>query len=619
MAHLVDGGKTSDTSAPPKDMSTRAKETVKDAKLKAKRLLRIDETKQSLREDENGAPSKIDHNPAFNPSLTLNAESSTLGHIKDQLPGSMQELAHTIRHPRSATKGKASDTMATSEEPYISRSDDEDLLKSHKMLEQAESSRDDDSESEEQYDDWKITIDELEESRERKKVAWTLSRYIHRARVVMPGLSTFPVLSSCRWVDRDGKPQGQQWAQWLDHIRDLLDRSWNDQTSAGSDEKPVWDQDLLLQQVERIVMASSPWQNWLLRVGQLWRWDNTWKTGTWFAIWLLVWYYNRIFTFTYGYVIFNVIQHRLGPERREALQESHARVSDEDATPNTFGEMISRHGSSGWLDPMLEYVGPVIQPQIKDLADWMEVFMNFYEWKTPRATIVTLFSLGSLITLATFASTDFNLRITTLMAILMFFMHRPVSSRYPNYLQLLAPLHWIFWGIPTHSETSFRYLRIQAEEMRGAALKRNPNLAIEKPDASPVYVQSGPPLASPIRSMEDKPTLNHTRSMTKPTNSDIFATACKWHEIKGSVVISFNDIRFVRSFPKHEMWHRQFHELMEIKKGNGQTSIIKKHQNFLELYFEDGSTEKLESLKKKDELFNIIIAFSGLTWQQIQL
>jgi hypothetical protein len=339
------------------------------------------------------------------------------------------------------------------------------------------------------------------------------------------------------------------------------------------------------------------------------------KTAVWFVVWLAVWYYNRIFTFIYSYFAYLIIRQRLGPERREALQESHDRVNDGESTPNTFGEMIGQHGSSNWLDPMLEYVGPIIQPQIKDLADWMEVLVNFYEWKTPRATISMLLLIGAAILLATFGSTDFNMRLSTLGIILMFFLDRPLARRYPNYPQLIAPLHWIFWDIPTHSEISFRHLRREAEDIKRNSVPQNSTKPVELPSKLE-HVAGGFDSVNSIEYAEKSP---NGSSLPLRIHLDIFATHCNWHASPGNIIISLTDVRFVRSFPKKEMWRRQFNELIAIKKGNGQTSIMKNNENFLEFEFTDGTSEKLESLKKKDELFNIIIAFSGLTWQQVQL
>jgi hypothetical protein len=607
----------SDGSAGSKDATQWAKSVTKEVKLKARKLLRIDETKQQLRDDQGGVSRKIQDDPGFNPSETLNAESSTFSHLKDQLPGNFHDLAHIIRHPQHATQGKAERTLATSEEPYLSQSDDEQFLRAHRNLEEPtpalpDEDSDDDPDDGQRRNLLKKTFDDLQESREAKRVAWTLTRYVHRARVVTPEYYKFPVLSLFRWVDHNDEPQGYQWSQWFHHIRLLFRQAWVDSSSSEPPEDSTWHRDLLLQQAERIVMASSPLQKRLSRLRRLWQWENPRKSGAWFAIWMIVWYNNRVFTFIYCIMAYTIARRQLEPERMRLLQESYDRVSDEDATPNTFGEMISRHGSSDWLEPMLEHVGPIIQPQFKDLADWMEVFINFYEWKTPRATAAILFVIGCAIAMATFLTTELNSRILTLIAIFGFFTDRPITSRFPNYHRVIAPMHWIFWDIPTHIETSFKYLQKQAEDMRNAALEADRSSPDEVPASKTEQAVNGQASSLLPTSIKDK--------LPKPSDtnsSDIFATSCTWNTITGHIIITFTTIRFTRHFPKKELWNRPFTSLLEIKKGNGQTSIIKKTQNFLELTFKDGSVETLEQLKKKDEVFNVAVAFSGLTWQQI--
>lgn len=332
-------------------------------------------------------------------------------------------------------------------------------------------------------------------------------------------------------------------------------------------------------------MASSSLQKRISRLRRLWQWEQPRRSAAWFAIWLIVWYSNRVFTFMFCILGYTIARSREQPERMQMLKESHDRIGDENATPDTFGEMINRHGSSDWLDPMIEGIGPIIQPQVKVLADWMEMFTNFYEWKTTRATAVLVSVIGCAIAIATFLSTELILRILTLATIVGFFIDRPISWRAPDYYSVVAPMHWIFWDIPTHIESSFKYLRGQAKQMR-------------------------------IDALGSDSLISSTGNPNTPAQ-DIFATPCKWNDITGSVVITFTSIRFTRRFPKEILWESSFTSLLELRKGDGKTAIVKRSENFLELRFRDGVVVKLEKLEKKDELFNIILAFSGLVWKQL--
>lgn len=217
-----------------KEAAKWVKEKSKVAKTKTKKLLHIDDSNQQLHDSSNDISEKIQQDPGFNPDATVNAESSTLGQIKDQLPDNRHDLKDIIRHPQKATQGKAERTLATSEEPYLSRSDDEELLRTHEELEQQNAPfANGESRDSQLRDRTRNKFDELEESRESKKVAWILSRYVHRARVLAPAQdSKFPVLSTCRWVS-DDEPQGKYWLQWPHQCGLLLRQAWEDPPRIG--------------------------------------------------------------------------------------------------------------------------------------------------------------------------------------------------------------------------------------------------------------------------------------------------------------------------------------------------------------------------------------------------
>ncbi|TLD20222.1 p-loop containing nucleoside triphosphate hydrolase protein [Venturia nashicola] len=529
-----------------KEAAKWVKEKTKVAKTKTKQILHINRTDQQLHDGPSDISEKIQSDPGFNPDAAVNAESSTLGQIKDQLPDNRHDWKQLIRNPQKATQNKAERTLATSEEPYLSRSDDDEFLRTHEKLEQQTAALPDDDFRNDQHQAMtRKKLDELEDSRESKKVAWILSRYVHRARVLAPAEhSKFPVLATCRWG------------------------------------KMKWNRDLLLQETERIVMASSTLQKRLSRLRRLWQWEQPRRSAAWFAIWLFVWYNNLVFTCVFCVLGYTIARTRGQIERVQMLKESHDRIGDENATPDTFGELIYRHGSSDWMDPMIENIGPIIQPSIKLLADWMESFANFYEWKTTRATTVLLLLTGLAIAIANFLSAEIILRISTLAIIVGFFVDRPISWRAPNYYSVVAPMHWVFWDIPTHIESSFKYLRGEAEKMRADAFNTDPSI-------------SGAP------------------------SQDIFTTSCKWNDVTGSITVTFGSIRFTRRLTDEVLWEHPFTALHELQKGDGKTAIVKRKENFLDLRFKSGVVVKVEKLEQKDELFNVIVAFSGLTWKQV--
>jgi hypothetical protein len=559
-------------------MSEKAKQLAQKVKAKTKHVLHIDDSKHQLEQDDDDDAGQdimeeIQSNAGFNNKLTLNAEASTLKQFRDQFPNNVRDLPHKIRHPKDSAKAKAASQLATSEEPYLSGEDDKDLIAIEKKLTHAQDAND-------QYEEVYLTelIGEMHESRTQKKVAWMTSRYIHRAKVVSTVPDKLVLRSQFRWRDYKGDWQGSEWSQWFQEVR-LFARSLYtgknfDNTTVM--DAAVWDRDMLLKQVERIVMASSPWQRWVMQLSQLQSWENSRKTLVWFAVWVAVWAMNWVASFMVCLALYSVLRRKFGYATKEKMEEAQDRLEDETKTAHTFGEMINRHGSDSWIDPVIDTVTATVQPYMKDSADWLEVLNNFWDYRDSRSSDSAVTILLVSLLFLNFTSTEFCVRLATLGGILGFFLHHPLSIRYPRYPHILLPLHWILWDVPTHTEISFNYLRDQANNIRKANVDLDPE-------------------------------------------ANIFATDCSWEGSKGTVIISFNGIRFVRKFPEATLWKRSWLELDEAKKGDGKTAVLKTTENFLDLIFKDGTECKLETLQNKDQMFNIIQAFSNLSWQQIPL
>jgi hypothetical protein len=101
-------------------------------------------------------------------------------------------------------------------------------------------------------------------------------------------------------------------------------------------------------------------------------------------------------------------------------------------------------------------------------------------------------------------------------------------------------------------------------------------------------------------------------------DTDFICFQCKHDGVHGQLVIYSDGIRFIRKFPKKEMWRRSFGELVEMNKFTGSRTKKLKKDRLLEFTFLGGVVEQLEAVKRRDEAFNSIVGFSGLRWQQLQ-
>jgi hypothetical protein len=264
-------------------------------KSKTKRLLHIDDTTASLQseQDGNGIFKDLEDNPAFNPTTV--DKPSTL----DKLSGSLQTAGNAVLHPRHCVKAKTAATLATTEKPYFSKEAEDDLLDAHGELgkAQAEANGGGSDFSSDGAQKWEKTISDIEARREMTKVAWTTGRFCHRVRVMPTPSVKFPSLSQFQEFDENGKLVRFRWEKWIGHLLLYITQGTGSRYIDDSADLP-YNRDVLVQNIERIIMASAPWQEWALGLRSVYRWEEPSVTGAWFAVWMMIWWLNCTISFT---------------------------------------------------------------------------------------------------------------------------------------------------------------------------------------------------------------------------------------------------------------------------------------------------------------------------------
>ncbi|KAF2420142.1 hypothetical protein EJ08DRAFT_653910 [Tothia fuscella] len=106
-----------------------------------------------------------------------------------------------------------------------------------------------------------------------------------------------------------------------------------------------------------------------------------------------------------------------------------------------------------------------------------------------------------------------------------------------------------------------------------------------------------------------------SNSLATTTDIDIYAASCTWNSMAGRMVISLNAFRFIYSFPRKEICSHPFVALDEICKNVGKSlGSNKQKETSLVSVLEDGVKVSLD----RDEVPNIVIAFSGVKWEVLQ-
>ena len=260
--------------------------------------------------------------------------------------------------------------------------------------------------------------------------------------------------------------------------------------------------------------------------------------------------------------------------------------------------------------------------------------LSFYHWKYPKKTVASLSFFASCLLVSLLADTKFCMQIVWFIFGGYFFLCWPVSSHYPKYRYLISPFKWIVWDIPTNAEWSFAYLRRQAQITREHIIEKKIEKNYFRELAKPVAdeylgnMTTVPKITVTGEILEDEEDTNDDNeswySVCSTTSvveaSDIRSFRCQSQEAVGRLVVYLEGIRFVRSFPKKELWRRNYIDLAEMRKAEGtiMSGLTSLSRNQLEIICADGSKLRLKGIQERDEAFNTIIAFSGMKWQSLQ-
>ncbi|KAI9794504.1 MAG: hypothetical protein M1833_000364 [Piccolia ochrophora] len=614
-------------------------------KNKSKRLFKQGEVKEehdasvAHRDRERTA---IHSNPAFNPDiLARKKEKVNAKGLANKTIDALRYTSTLLVNPKLSLKGTATRTTASQlsrvQHPYVSHGEDVNFLKAQGNLSHPDESTQGADTLLPESDD---ILDELESRRERMRVAWTTSRHVNRVRVVPKEHVQYPPKSIFQETDPDGTVIRFNWSHWLGHMIIHYTQDFCVQYIDDFDELP-FDVDLLRSHIERLVMASESWQAWLMKVRRVYRWDDPVETGTWFALYLFLWYTQYVMAFLYSYILYSVLRNYWFPSSAHKLKASIERSSERGATASRFGELLDKHGRDEWLKPMITGVGPSLQLQIGDVANLLEVLSNFYGWKSPKQTASSLFFFFTCLLVCLCADMKFCMKIVWFVVGGAFFLCWPLSSHYPKYRYLVSPIKWVLWNIPTNAEWSFQYLRRHAQLRREEIIEQrvedklgNGALNVVPDDYTNCQsipdsymdcsISSNDPEerleASDLDSTSETDDDWHSVSSTHSVlgGSDIVSLRCEYKTKIGRLIIYSGGLRFVQSFPKKELWRKSFLEIKEMKKleASAMTKLVSLEKLQIDLI--DGQASVVLALTDRDEAFNTVIGFSGLQWQALQ-
>ena len=612
-------GDTTPPTASAVSKRSRVRKLASKTKQKTKTILNLDKAADSDLESDD-QDDDIFTDPAFNPTIVLDGgsaqpNSSTVSSTTDKLKAAGDAIAHPRRTLRNKVTKTAAGKISTAQRPFLSGDRDRDFLAAHDELNEAISSQSSvisGGGSEWESDEYRARqkVEKVEEARESAKIAWAIGRHVQRVRVVEK-MSRRPLKQD--FVERD--PLGQEQFRWDVWIANLALYYTQGFTAQYIDDfkEPVFDIEDLARIVERISMTSAPWQAWLVDVRRIYTWEDPKRTGKWLVVFGFLWYTEHVVGFFHAYIIYTVLRNRFYPDTVEAVRQAYARAADQALKAQAWGELVEKHGHEGWIEPLLDELGPVIQLQLADAADYLEILANFYRWAWPRKTVASLFFFLVCLLISLVADMAFCVKLVWLIVGCSFFLTYPLATRLPRYRRLFSAWRWIVWDIPSEAEWSIRKLQEKALVRQCDILSMHENTADKRYNG----VSDS---ASDYSTPETSPSRLPSRMTRERWRFRIYQGAKP-----GSLIITRKTMTFkVGPAPLRIPFVR----LLEMRKTQAarktKARALKPNLETIEFcYLDEQRLEQCEAYNMAEhvrhEVFSLVLGISGLRWRALQM
>ncbi|KAF2743486.1 hypothetical protein M011DRAFT_471419 [Sporormia fimetaria CBS 119925] len=561
----------------------KIKEKTDHAKHKLKKALHIKQ--DSVHSTASDGPTDAAGNRVPAPILAESVQDPSQSRYEHELPQNEKKTMKDLVHdPVNTVKEKvtgegshqAAANIAAKEIPH---GQDVELVRAHDRLQQAHT----ETERLLAIQD----MDELIRERQNMFVRWTMDRHITKLRRLPKG--SFPKKTMADFTRKD-PTQGTvtDWRGYMQHHIQYYSQQLGGEYIGYGSEPPKPSKETMMPNVERLLIASAPLQEWAMTIRRVYRWEVPSETAKYLVIYLTLWFFNLLLPGAISFFIYLVAERRLHGRTIEDLRADIQRTEDTNKTAYSISELIEKRGDEHWADEAIEKLGPWAMVQLADAANALEVVRNFYEWRKPHRTASTLvvMALGALITL--FIPLWLLVKSATFGMGFAFFGLWPIATNYPDYRLLVSPVKQIFWNIPTHAEWAVKSL--QAKGTR---------YVVQHPNASTTD-------------------LNQYKSHYKHTT--------------GRLVLSPSDLHFVSKTGKNEVFRIHYSDIDRLEKVDRIISKnlpkpepIKDSGKDLRIVVKGGkggvgAREEefvLNNVDDRDEAFGQIVGFSDTDWQVV--
>ena len=139
----------------------------------------------------------------------------------------------------------------------------------------------------------------------------------------------------------------------------------------GSD-PPEPTKETIMPNVERLLIASAPWQEFAMTTRRVYRWENPSETLKYLGIYLVLWYFNLLLPGFLSAIVYLVVERRVHGNTLKDLRDDVIRSETRQNTALSVSELIIKEGDEKWSDELLEGLGPWLMMNLADMADFFE-------------------------------------------------------------------------------------------------------------------------------------------------------------------------------------------------------------------------------------------------------
>ncbi|KAF2679996.1 hypothetical protein K458DRAFT_460041 [Lentithecium fluviatile CBS 122367] len=514
--------------------------------------------------------------------------------LKEKIPipdkTTMKDFMHDpIDTVKLKVSGQGNHQMAANiASKEIAHGQDVDLLNAHDDMQHAQ--------TEERKAEATGTFDELIKERQNMYVRWTLDRHITKVRLLPRDRFVRKRKADFQIKDAHGNV-AVDWRAYGQHLAEYAAQQYGGHYIGYGMDHPAPSKESIMPNIERLIVASTPFQEFIMTTRRVYRWENPTETTKYLLIYIVLWVTNLLLPGMLSAIVYLVLERKFSEKTVKNLRQDVERTEDRQKTALSLTEYIQKEGDEQWADKILEEVGPWLMVQLSDLANSFEVLRNFYEWRVPSRTIIILATFVVIILASAIVPAWLFIKSLTLGMGFTFFGLFPFAVNFPEYRLLASLPKRIFWKIPTHGEWSIKSIQAEGsryQENHGTAPSTIPNSALTAPQ-------------------------------TTCKTQDYGVYTAHDGKTKGRLVISNTSVRFTshhHSNPASEKanWVLLYSELERVEKidrvvGKNMPKPKSDSGKDLKLQCKRGEERIVTNVDLRDQVFSQIIGFSDAVWQ----